>query len=451
MSRSLTALSSVLVLSSSFLAACSGDAGGASSATDAAPTDTGIASDTAPPPPPAPKGVWARTIGSDGPNSVRKVIVDAGNTFVLGDVQSGTGLDGDVNMIGGARGTYLAQLNVNGKGVWTSYLGPHIGACDVALTEGSDGLLVLACWTEVPVYLGLDTTIPSGVSVYAFWANSGKIAWQHSFGRAVPGKVSVAGDANGDVAIAVGGDATASLIAKLNRKGDLVFSKTVGHSSSLLVGMDDLGAVYVAGSITDRSMDLGGGPIPNGGADVFEGKLDPAGRYAWSANQGGAGVQALQALAVDGDHIVIASNELEAPMLSPRALRLAAFGAATGAPLWTWENPKVTTFRALTAAKGTTVLGFGVDVGTRATIGGRSLGGDDQRDDGLVALDTNGKETWARLVGLTSGTMTTAAMAPGGGVRIGAKFTEDFQFDTGVVNAPALKWQDDGVVAWYAP
>lgn len=431
-SRASLILSSLITL----LVGCSG-ADLAPDQPDTAPvvtTDSGDAapSDAAPPAPP--KGVWARTIGAAGIDTVRDVAISIeGDVFVLGVVEEGTGLEGTMTA-SSVRGFFLTRFNSKGEAIWTAPVSGS-SSCGGELTVSGDAVLV-GC----------------NAVVFAFSTSNGSPRWLYSASIFVttPIETRVAGNMFGEVAVIVSGGLNDGYLAKLAPDGHAIFSQPVGHSDSLFVDMDETGSVYIGGSYADRSMKFDGTPMPNAGADIFEAKFDPAGRYLWSMRQGDSGAQGVLGFAVDGDHIiVVASNDRELTFETPRPNKtvVAGLDAATGSPSWSWGDDAFK-FEGFASSHGHAAIAF--NLATSDKLAGLKIGGDDQHDHGLVGFDAStGAQRWTRFVGLNSGVVNGLAIDAFGGPLIGGSFTYDFAFDQGTRHPAEFQSQDDGFVAKY--
>jgi hypothetical protein len=152
---------------------------------------------------------------------------------------------------------------------------------------------------------------------------SGAPLWVTSFGgveneyvRALEvdaeGSVFVAGDTPGDFAFAGetfgGGPGPNLFLVKLDATGAPAFGHGFATAVDPHMGLapDEAGGVFVAGGFA-YALDLGGGPLPNGGGDdLFAARFDGTGALHWARADGDVMDQAAHAatLAASGDLVI---------------------------------------------------------------------------------------------------------------------------------------------------
>ncbi|WP_437648365.1 hypothetical protein [Sorangium sp. So ce362] len=223
-------------------------------------------------------------------------------------------------------GTSAKALTASpGEHIWSRRFGGALDqlAEDVAI-DPQGNLLVVGRFSGSLVLDGLVLTSAGGADVFAVKINAGGVPlWGRRFGGAADeGATLAAVDGQGDVVIHVVGsqpvdlgggpvETASAALVKLDATGGHVWSRSLGAVATALA-VDGTSHVLVAGTYTDLA-DLGLGPMPAFGSDIFVARLDADGTTLSSWRFGAEGNQEARALAADS-----AGNVVLAGDFSPR-------------------------------------------------------------------------------------------------------------------------------------
>ncbi|WP_437948150.1 hypothetical protein WME98_46975 [Sorangium sp. So ce296] len=219
-------------------------------------------------------------------------------------------------------GTSAEALTASpGEHLWSRRFGGALDqlAEDVAL-DPQGNLLVVGRFSGSLVLDGLVLTSAGGADVFAVKINAGGVPlWARRFGGAADeGATLAAVDDQGEVVIHVVGSqpvdfgggpvetASAALI-KLDATGSHVWSRSLGAVATALA-VDGTSHVLVAGTYTELA-DLGLGPMPAFGSDIFVARLDAGGTTLSSWRFGAEGNQVARAVAADSAGNVILAGD----------------------------------------------------------------------------------------------------------------------------------------------
>ncbi|HLM73576.1 MAG TPA: hypothetical protein VK459_12815, partial [Polyangiaceae bacterium] len=228
--------------------------------------------------------VWAKSFGDSMDQIGSRAVIDSKGFVALAGTFSGS-IDlggGPLKAPAGTEDGFVAKLTPMGEHIFTYPLAgraldvavDHEGSVFVASLEGSCIITKISpfgvlLWTKD---VGGEPSMTMRLAVDA----AGNLI--------AAGRIStVALDfGGGPVALAGGGDV---YVAKLNGKGDHVFSKTFGDDGAQQadgVAIDSEGTIYVAGRF-DGTLDIGG-PLKSGASspDLFLAKLSPQGESVWA-------------------------------------------------------------------------------------------------------------------------------------------------------------------------
>ncbi|MFY0537506.1 hypothetical protein [Nannocystis pusilla] len=269
-------------------------------------TEGASTGDTATTSGPEEAGLWlVPLVGTEAANGHSVALTDHGDVVVAG-VFGGTLELGDETLVSaGGLDVFVARWTAAGELLWARRFGGPGDEHEATITAGDDGrLLLVAEFNDALELPGLPPLVSLGSSdiLVLRLDAEGEPEWARSFGG--PGVEleprAVLDDA-GDILLSVafesiidlgGGplvaaDAHDLLLAKLDAGGVHLWSKTFGNladvsAHDLAVGED--GDVAVAGWFAN-SIDLGGGPLLDGGAylAVFDGD---SGEHRWSKQLG---------------------------------------------------------------------------------------------------------------------------------------------------------------------
>jgi alpha-tubulin suppressor-like RCC1 family protein len=220
----------------------------------------------------------------------------------------------------------VAKLDGGGRQLWTRQIKRSYGLAIHELREAPDGSVVGGGSFPGSADFGRGVLTADGDSnaFLAAWDPCGQPAWSKQFGsgpftsasidslgRGPTGDVVVAGTFGGSIDLGAGPFTTRTywetetFVAKYTASGTLAWNKRVGSGArGLALAVDAAGDTYVAGAL-DGTIDLGAGPVA-AEANVFVGKLDPAGNPLWTLVGLGArtddGSRAwIDSVAIDGD------------------------------------------------------------------------------------------------------------------------------------------------------
>lgn len=356
--------------------------------------------------------VWAKQFGDDMDQRGSRAAIDTKGFVALAGTFSGS-IDfggGPLKAPPGSEDGFVAKLTQMGDHIFTYPLAGR--ALDVAVDE--EGSVFVASLDGICTITKIS---PFGGPVWSKEVGGEPSMTMHltvdSEGNVIAaGRIStVALDfGGGPVALSGGGDV---FVAKLNGKGDHIFSKTFGDAGAQqadAVAVDAEGTIYVAGRF-DGSIDIGGSPLNSiNSPDLFIAKLSSQGQPVWAKGlYGDTPFDYAGDLAVDpnGDIVVagtFAGNmSFDAlTMSSPNnteSLFVAKFNGSSKA-IWTKHVSGQKTAGSLAVDGSGNLFLTGV-IDKPMDFGGGALG---ENGAGYVAkLDGNGEHLWSRAFVLGDG------------------------------------------------
>lgn len=253
---------------------------------------------------------WWRQVGSTSIDHAAALAVDGeGGLVVAGEIRETVDFGGRSLSALGAGDAFVARYAPDGTLSWVVGLGSRLWSDNAEATDvavGPDGSVAVTGTFEgtleavtPPGEPGPRPVAISGASdVFVVSIDpTGTPLWARSFGsEQFDQGGGVAIDATGHVVIAaeVG---YATQVASIDRSGELLWSRRLGHISTSYsnlgavqaVAVDAAGDLFLTGSFTG-STDLGGGELRSaGGGDVFVAKLRGSdGSHVWSRRFGSA-------------------------------------------------------------------------------------------------------------------------------------------------------------------
>lgn len=235
-----------------------------------------------------------------------------------------------------------------------------------------------------------------------------------------------------------------------------------GNDSGMYVAADDSGNVYVLGTTSSPSIDLGSGPVSPANTDLFLASFDAAGNARWSRLLGGSGSEFPGSLGVDGAGNVYVAGESRTaidlgggtlPLEGFRDLWVASYTSG-GAHRWSQRH----------GAAGVTVgpNDMGVNASGDVVVVGRVNGsvdlggglrtGNGGRDVFALALSSTGAHQWSRVMG---GTEDDGADGVGidasGNALIAGDMGSSADFGSGTLSGPAgvvVRVGSTGITQW---
>jgi hypothetical protein len=191
------------------------------------------------------------------------------------------------------------------------------------VVDAAGNIVVLGLFNDTIDFGGGPLVGPSDLSLRAIFIAkldpSGNHLWSKTFGLgSIPMAThSLAADSAGNVVftgtrvgtIDFGGGPLAgpgnTYLVKLGAAGNHVFSKSYDVQYAY-VATTAAGALALVGSSVVVPANLGGGPLPQFGAqDLFVARLDPSGAHVWSKSFGAVGNETAGAAAIDGDQNIV--------------------------------------------------------------------------------------------------------------------------------------------------
>lgn len=291
--------------------------------------------------------LWSKKFGDAALQSGQGVAAGPnGEVVIVGYFQGAVNFGGGALTTSGGADIFLAKFDAAGAHVWSKKLGSatddQIGLA-VAIDTAGD-VIITGSYQGAINFGGASLTSAGGADVFVakYASATGAHVWSKRFGDAAldqigqaittdaSNNVIVTGHFNGSIDFGGGALATAGgtdvFLAKFDSAGNHVFSARYGGSgydNGRGVAADAAGNIFVVGDYVS-SIDLGGGALVSaGGTDLFIGRFDPMGAYLNGARYGGFGNDAANAVAVNGNALVITGHwESDAPF-GPSALATA--------------------------------------------------------------------------------------------------------------------------------
>jgi uncharacterized protein (AIM24 family) len=229
--------------------------------------------------------VWAKQFGDASEQTATSVAVDSSGDVIFGGVMAGTVSFGGPAITGA--GVYVAKLDASGGPSWSGNFGGTPTAVDLAvdvngnvavggsfngtLNFGAGAADLVVAGTGHDLFLAKLT--PNGKHIWSkdIVTVSGQKAPQPQVGVDKDGNVVIATGLGGAVDFGGGSLTTAGTkysitLAKLDAKGNHVWSKRFGDGSSSFpvaaeIASDPLSAAVILGAANDGTIDFGTGPL----------------------------------------------------------------------------------------------------------------------------------------------------------------------------------------------
>jgi len=266
---------------------------------------------------------WARRFGEAATSETALAVVadSAGQVYVTGQAFGGIVFGSSAEPGQGQTDVFLLALKQStGDHVWSRLLGsPGFDSGHALAVDPGNNLYVTGA-------IAGDTDFGGGVVAnatqndvfVASYSSSGSYRWANRYGGAGTdtgegiaaggGAVYVTGSFDGVIDFGQGPRPTVQnldvfLVSLTTAKGEHRWDRTFGstfYDMGLAAAVDDLGHVYVTGSV-QGPVDLGGGApvVFNKGTDGFVASYDAQGVHRWSVGFGGPGSDGGGTLAID--------------------------------------------------------------------------------------------------------------------------------------------------------
>jgi hypothetical protein len=265
---------------------------------------------------------WGENFGDMASQGATSVAVDSTDSVIVaGSFAGSLDFGGGALVSGGKADIFVAKLDVTGKQIWSKRFACSDDASVVKLAvDSANNVLV---WGNFGGFVdfggGAVPTVGGGDLFLTKLDAAGTPLWSKTFGDKEEqfgadmtvdsaGNVVVTGtftstlDFGGGALVASGTD-NDIFVAKLDVKGDQVWSKRFGDMNDQFgagVAVDGADDVLLTGSFTG-SVNFGGKTIDavDVGTDIFVAKFDASGKALWSEAFGSAGDQDGKSIVVD--------------------------------------------------------------------------------------------------------------------------------------------------------
>ena len=274
--------------------------------------------------------LWARRAGGTNVDRGYAIATDnAGNVYIGGYFGGTANFETDTLTSVGNEDMFIAKYNASGNIIWTKGTGGASSDIVYGIDVDNSGNIHVTGYFNSTVDFGGTgnslTTVGPGINPDIFVAKydaSGNTLWAKRAGSANSfdeghdiavddlGFVYLTGSFEGTKADFGDGDSLTSsgnkdvFIAKYSASGNTTWAKRIGGTGSDIgrrIAVDNLGHVYIAGSVTD-TVDFGGSgnsPDPSGSLDMFVAKYDTSGTTEWVRRAGGTDSDRANGIAVD--------------------------------------------------------------------------------------------------------------------------------------------------------
>lgn len=272
--------------------------------------------------------VWTRRFGGAGQHSAGDVAVDSlGNVLVTGSFNGELAFDeGSLVCPADQFDVFIAKLDRDGNHLWSKHFGSDYADGKSIAVDADRNVLVGGPFAG-ELDFGAGPLEDTAAGSYVVMLDSdGEVLWSENFSAGFPQLSSIAPDGGGGVVMAGtfwGGEANFGggplpnagagdiFLARLDANGDHVWSRAYGDAAEQYatdVAVDPAGNVVFTGAVLGI-VDVGGGPLPEGGeSDILLAKLDASGKHMWSWRAGDGSRQSPMGLAVQGNDIVLAGG-----------------------------------------------------------------------------------------------------------------------------------------------
>ena len=272
---------------------------------------------------------WSTSIGGPLDDVVRDVAVDsAGNLVLVGELRGLVSFGGVTLNAGGDDDAFIAKVNPDGGVIWARLLGETTGSSGQqafgVTVDAQDRIVVVGNFSqEIDIGDTVHQAVGAADIFVAQLDANGAEQWSRVFGPTTAllttrqallveldslGSVYIAGRFKGQIdfggAVIDGGHQDSTFIAKLNASGDHIWSGVYGVGDSpdepRAMAVQPDGSVTLCGVFRD-TMSFGGGmDLPSfGGDDIFVAQLDGNGGHRFSHRFGDTDSDTCNALAVD--------------------------------------------------------------------------------------------------------------------------------------------------------
>jgi hypothetical protein len=386
--------------------------------------------------------------------------------------------------------TPTCTTQLPGSHIWSLQMGGTVLAdsvvpSGVATDTAGNSIVTGVFYGTVNFGTGSITSAGRGDMFVAKYSAAGVPQWVNHFGDAADQYgTAVATDASGNIyvtgyffgTVSFGGGAVTSVgydafVVKYNPSGGHVWTKQISGASYEMgeaIAVDSGSNVVVGGQFAG-TVDFGGGPLTSaGGYDGFVAKYNTNGAHVWSKRMGGASLDTVTGLGVDGSGNATAvgyfagtANFGGADLASAGGndIFVVRLAAANGAHQWSNRYGDADDQRAYAAAvdgAGNVVLtGY---FGGQLSFGGPTFTSVGGVDIFLAKLTASGGHSWSQAFGtsLSYGEVGEGVAIDGSGnVVLTGEIVQNVDFGGGALTAPTTtydvfvaKFSSAGVHQW---
>jgi hypothetical protein len=263
--------------------------------------------------------IWTRLLGSSGSDAFTGLAIGLDGSIFASGFTTGS-LDGQ--LINGTMDAFLTKYDVDGKKIWTKFLGSTGVSPAFTMSAGLDGSIYISGSTTSSIdgqsfNGGLDAFLTKyksdGTKLWTkvFGSNGNEVVYATTTG--IDGSIYVSGGTDGSFDGQVNSGKNDAFITKFSPDGVKIWTKLLGTSSddytrAMSTGLD--GSIYIAGS-TVGSLD---GQINSGNTDAFLTKLNSDGSKVWTKLLGTSFEDSAHNLKVSSDGSLYVSGYTEGPI-----------------------------------------------------------------------------------------------------------------------------------------
>jgi hypothetical protein len=306
--------------------------------------------------------LWAKSFGDASDQLAAAVASDPQDSVLAAGSFAGTvGFGGAALVSAGSTDVFVTKLNSAGVHSYSRRFGDVVAQSATGLAVDTSGsALVCGRFAGTLAFGGSPLTSAGGDDAFILKLNAfGNFSWAKRYGDATTqsaegvavdsaNNVLVVGTFQGTVDFGTGPVTSAGgtdiFVLKLDSAGNFVWLRTYGDAADQSVSdvaTDSTNAVVFGGSFAG-SVNFGGATHTATGVDLYLAKLDSAGTFVWSLQDGAAGSELVDDVDVDASGNVAATGHFDGavsfglgttPATSPSDLFLVKV-SSLGAPQW---------------------------------------------------------------------------------------------------------------------